>query len=364
MIKLFVLSFFLFIIQPIFFEDGDAKKGGIPDPQSPALLLVPNPTPNVPLEASEIIYPSMSGAFIELSADPLRPLLWTAVQWQDDAGEWRDVEGWQGTFDSASDKVAWYVGENHLGEGPFRWLVYEIRWGDLIAMSDPFFLPSQNGEVLQIDLSLPDSSFENPSNLSTYIYDDFNNPTYDGSYNANLWPFVFGCEDAAQEDGIIAFNSSCDMLVGQSATTIDKIGVFEARVMVGSDFQGRAATQELVISTYELPTGPWWAFCGIIAEPTGVKRFFHVLNVGQGEWYLQQTMDAEYDRWYTVRFEVDGDTLTFKCYIDDQLVGAVIPKNADQLRGVNMIRALEAAREPDSFATTYADDVRVSYWGD
>jgi hypothetical protein len=125
--------------------------------------------PEAPLEnpvdtqvTVELLYPRLTGAFIELQAEPLRPGLWTRLQWQDAEDGWHDVEGWQGSF-NPDQRVLWWVGEERLGEGPFRWLVYESQAGDLLAVSQPFSLPSRGGEVLHVEVSLAAPAPEAPA---------------------------------------------------------------------------------------------------------------------------------------------------------------------------------------------------------
>ena len=86
--------------------------------------------------------------------------LWTVVQWQDEWGYWRNVEGWQGTLDDVADgeggavvgKKAWWVAEWDLGKGPFRWRVYQ-GWR-LLAQSGTFDLPDSNGATVMVGVSL------------------------------------------------------------------------------------------------------------------------------------------------------------------------------------------------------------------
>jgi hypothetical protein len=80
-----------------------------------------------------------------------------AVQWQDTGGRWHDVEGWQGTLDDVALGVGnklWWVAQSDLGTGPFRWIVRRGFGGDLLAESEPFYLPGTAGETLQVELSL------------------------------------------------------------------------------------------------------------------------------------------------------------------------------------------------------------------
>jgi hypothetical protein len=323
----------------------------------------------------ELLDPSLSGAFIELAAEPVRPNLWTRLQWQDAAGQWRDIEGWQGSF-NPDQRVLWYVGAEHLGAGPFRWLVEDSQGGERLGTSQPFHLPSQGGQVLRLMVTLAEERDEAAAVAITqpapdevalpagsYVYDSFDNPAFDGRYNTTLWPRASGCVGAAQSDGVIAFPLGCDLFAGPAAVPVEQLALFQANVMVANDFQGAAATQELVIST-ELSTGLWWAYCGIIATDDGVSQFFNVVNVGLDESDLHQMEPAEYDRWYTVRIEVDSDSMAFSCFIDERLLGSVVPADADELRDARFERILEAARPPGSSATSYADDVLLSLPGD
>ena len=129
---------------------------GQPVTVAPALPEAPPENPVNTQTTVQLLYPRLTGAFIELQAEPLRPGLWTRMQWQDAEGGWHNIEGWQGSFNE-EQRVSWWVGEEHLGEGPFRWLVYESQEGDLLVVSESFSLPSRGGEVLQVAVSLPET---------------------------------------------------------------------------------------------------------------------------------------------------------------------------------------------------------------
>ena len=72
------------------------------------------------------------------------------------------MQGWQGTLDrveaeDGSDVVGyktWWVGEDDLGKGPFRWLVYQSEGGRLLATSEPFDLPGSGGATVVVEVSL------------------------------------------------------------------------------------------------------------------------------------------------------------------------------------------------------------------
>lgn len=77
---------------------------------------------------------------------------WTAVEWQDPiTGDWNVIanDGWQG--DLASDGVQyWWVGNDLFGDGPFRWLVYDEKGGDVMYTSESFSMPEVNNQLVTV----------------------------------------------------------------------------------------------------------------------------------------------------------------------------------------------------------------------
>lgn len=83
--------------------------------------------------------------------------LWTVVEWQDGLGNWHVVEEWQDTLDRFSDSEGykvWWVAEEDLGKGPFRWVIYQQQAGPQIATSDLFHLPTTDGQTVQVEVTL------------------------------------------------------------------------------------------------------------------------------------------------------------------------------------------------------------------
>ncbi len=115
-----------------------------------AQALPPRPTPAPPSAANSDI----PGGFILLSIDEDIHAAWTAVEWQDNDGDWHLVDGWRGSPD-ANSQVRWYVGHEHLGSGPFRWLLYDAPDGDLLATSETFTLPEYPRQTVEVEVSLP-----------------------------------------------------------------------------------------------------------------------------------------------------------------------------------------------------------------
>jgi hypothetical protein len=111
------------------------------------------PTPTAQPPDDDDKDPTPKGAHILLHVPSAPAGVWTIVQWQDTAGGWHDVDGWQATLGAGEQKM-WWLAPDLFGKGPFRWLVYQGQRGKLLASSDPFYLPDSAGAKLQVEVSL------------------------------------------------------------------------------------------------------------------------------------------------------------------------------------------------------------------
>lgn len=118
-----------------------------------ALALPPRPDPT---PAS----PPIVGGGIELRAYTAQAVDWesvyTLVQWQDGLGGWNDIDGWRGTLDELyadGGRKTWFVPKAHFGTGPFRWVVYQGQ--EMLATSDPFDMPENDGQLVRSIVALP-----------------------------------------------------------------------------------------------------------------------------------------------------------------------------------------------------------------
>ena len=74
---------------------------------------------------------------------------WGVVQWQNSAGGWEDVEGWQGPVSTNS---RWAVLAKDFGTGSFRWVVKSGPSSSVVGESAPFDLPSGAGQVVFVSI--------------------------------------------------------------------------------------------------------------------------------------------------------------------------------------------------------------------
>ena len=122
---------------------------------TPAATAAPPPRPTLTPTPSAVTSPKSS--YLELHVPGDNKYLWTAVQWQDSAGNWHTVEGWQGILDNIHEHVGikqWQVYPRDYGKYPFRWLVYQSQGGKLLTTSYSFRLPGANQRVI-VEVTLP-----------------------------------------------------------------------------------------------------------------------------------------------------------------------------------------------------------------
>jgi hypothetical protein len=92
-----------------------------------------------------------AGAAIELQVSGVPAGAWSVVQWQDRAGNWHAVEGWQGALEGGARR--WWVAAKDFGSGPFRWAVTQGPGGSVLGVSQPFALPGAANETLRVTVT-------------------------------------------------------------------------------------------------------------------------------------------------------------------------------------------------------------------
>jgi hypothetical protein len=127
---------------------------GLTSVQAAPSALPPRPTPVPTLPPTPALSSTIGGGSITLRVAAAPIDLWTTVEWQDAAGNWHLVDGWQGTLDDDQTKT-WWVAKADQGKGPFRWVLYDRRGGQRWAISQPFTLPVTNRQNVEITITGP-----------------------------------------------------------------------------------------------------------------------------------------------------------------------------------------------------------------
>ncbi len=95
-------------------------------------------------------------ARITLMIAQVSPTAFAGVQYQDAAGVWQDVKGWQTTVTINEKGVAvvqWAVNKAQFGQGLMRWILYGSKGGTVIGVSPTFKLPTDVGVNFVMNLS-------------------------------------------------------------------------------------------------------------------------------------------------------------------------------------------------------------------
>lgn len=131
---------------------GTVAGGGLP-PRPDDPTATPTAPPPTPIATA---VPPTNGAAIRLHTSKPSAGAWTVVQWQNEHGNWYEVEGWRGHLDEGqADMKTWWVYPTNYGQGPFRWVLYTSQNGKQLAVSDPFILPTRNGQIINVEVELP-----------------------------------------------------------------------------------------------------------------------------------------------------------------------------------------------------------------
>jgi len=133
--------------------------------------LPPRPQPTLKPEDFADDNGDKIGARIVMYIIPSVVRPWTGVQWTDGAGNWHDVEGWQGAFNHPNH-ISWFVEQKDFGKGPFRWVVYTSQGGALLAVSSLFYLPINANETVRVEAILPDVATGYQASSPTQIVPD------------------------------------------------------------------------------------------------------------------------------------------------------------------------------------------------
>ena len=72
---------------------------------------------------------------------------WVTMDWLAGDGNWYEVDGWRGHIHHG--QVIWWVAPENLGDGMYRWVVYDDESKETLhKMSEPFMLPEQERIVV------------------------------------------------------------------------------------------------------------------------------------------------------------------------------------------------------------------------
>ncbi len=252
-------------------------------------------------------------------------------------------------------------GWRNWGDHPLVVLISVIA--SLVAIIGFIELIMGNGGAEETPTSTPPVA-----EFTSVLYEDFNNKSFDGKFNTELWlPDLTKTCDVYQREGMLVFGSElsqteeafCNINIkNPRLIQIDGLGVFEARVKIANDHSGGYINQGIQIGTDETSSGYWAAYCGLNAMQGSAKSEFEVWT-STGGVEIHTEIKASYDTWFNTRLEINPETMEIKCFADNLLVGSIIPKNVPELKTARFERYLNMFRDTGTLATSYTDDIKI-----
>ncbi len=125
----------------------------------------PTPTPSPTPAVSRM--PPIAGGSVRLEVVfpatwPWAQVHWQSlrlrVQWQDQEGTWHNTNGWYGCLDTLvglRGYKTWWISEELLGRGPFRWVLYAGEGTQPLVVSEAFTMPNWTRGRKTVTVELP-----------------------------------------------------------------------------------------------------------------------------------------------------------------------------------------------------------------
>jgi phosphate transport system substrate-binding protein len=190
------------------------------------------------------------------------------------------------------------------------------------------------------------------------VYDDFNDPAFEGGYDRGRWrPVSDSPGDFVQEGGalVVVQPSAADSATRLVARAYDFVRLeaptaFEANLML--DPEARAGYIHLALEA-EVPESDewWWTDCSLYEDWLGCYA-----DLG----YQPEGRPVRPGEWHTVRIEVEPSTMTFTYIVDGRVEGTFVPPNAEGLKSANFALKLGIWHdEREGAVVGYIDEVRI-----
>jgi hypothetical protein len=194
------------------------------------------------------------------------------------------------------------------------------------------------------------------------VYDDFENPDFEGSYNPNLWRNESDSPQitVAQLDGSLTITMVAGMESNRGITliarqydgfTIAQPTFFEARIKLNGNSEGTAALilqdgLNFFTSCYPLSQGDTHRVTCYWAQQGGEEKVVGRIEAAPGVWHI-------------VRIEFDPANMIFDYFVDGERVASQTPQDIDAFRQTRFTLAIDSTSESASDASSSFDYVNV-----
>jgi outer membrane protein assembly factor BamD (BamD/ComL family) len=179
----------------------------------------------------------------------------------------------------------------------------------------------------------------NKEYFDSTIYDDFDNPAYDGSYNAALWGIYTETNRLAiiQDEGKISIKVSDKSGADLNARKTEKINepfFFEARLYLDPKTTNSGTHLYIEINA---DNGSGGSNCGIFRTGENEQQITCWSEYYGKKMETKLGLDNIKPDWHILRFEIDPETMVINCVVDGKQVSYFdlkeeIPDNINELK--------------------------------
>lgn len=204
------------------------------------------------------------------------------------------------------------------------------------------------------------------------VYDNFDNPAFDGEWNTGLWTDKTsfpGTTSIEQKNGMLIISrqspeSGILRSLRPGKMGVDKLGFVEAKVMLDSNFKASTGSAGIGIDTFSTPG--WYCFCRIGGLQRNIEAEVTCKTDENGSLYgryLTSGFRVQYNTWHTLRFEINPDTAAISFFFDGQQIGSYTPADPETFKEDTFSLLLNVHSGDGGLVTGYFDDVRVGQFG-
>ena len=212
-------------------------------------------------------------------------------------------------------------------------------------------------------------------NWDPLMYDNFDNPQWDGAWNPAKWAPDQGSTVFRQQAGALVMTEpAVPNPTGGSLHAVSpqfrswkqtqQIG---ARFKVSSDRTGGWSPIGIAFVEEEVNGHGWYAACRLGGSAGNTQASFGCsIFIREGDNYPSKYetngFPVDYDTWCTARIETDPNTGNVKFYLNNAQIGSHAPADGAALVASEQMRIFITnwGGSPNSSATRYVDDVRIT----
>jgi hypothetical protein len=152
------------------------------------------------------------------------------------------------------------------------------------------------------------------------LYDNFNDPEYDGDFNHYLWEYWHeNLEGVTQENGSLQMQSSLPTSLiarGHAGVVVTSTTLYEVEMKLSDDPIGGSATLKLHVDMHN--NDYWTTQCGLLVPDIA---FCELGIKGKEESLYTKEKRIDATAWHKFRIEVDPENKRVNYYIDEEPFG-------------------------------------------